>query len=567
MKRGISWAGSVVGAVALVVACSSKSGNGFDTTGPGGGDVDGGGTDGSSIFGPDSSLGGSDGSSGGPTGPSVDPKTCAEAATSKSYIGCDYWPTVLANNVWSTFDFAVVVANAGDNAADITVTGPNGVNQKATVAPQQLTTIYLPWVTDLKGPDADCAGQATALATSVFSAKGAYHLVSTFPVTVYQFNALEYQGKGGPPGKDWSTCPGLGNPLTCTGVCDSFSNDASLLLPSTAMTGNYRVTGIFGWTETNIIGQKQDIMGAYFAVTGTADGTNVKVKISGTGQVLAGGAIQATSAGGVLSFTLNAGDVAEITGPLGASHDLSGSKVTADKPVQVITGVPCINMPAGKGTCDHIEESVLPAETLGKHYVVTVPTAPHGAPVGHVVRIYGNVDGTKLTYSGAAGCGATVNAGQVLECNVVTSDFEVTGDHEFAVGSFSEGTSVVDPPGSPTSMGDPDQSQMIAVEQYRTKYIFLSPTDYDVSYVDVVAPKGAKLTLDGQAVTTTFTPVGTNNLTVGRIKLGAGQAGAHVMTGDQAFGVQVMGYGAATSYQYPGGLDLHAIAPPPPPVK
>src|SRR5215475_14113234 len=29
-----------------------------------------------------------------------DPTTCAEAAMSKSYIGCDYWPTVTANAVW-----------------------------------------------------------------------------------------------------------------------------------------------------------------------------------------------------------------------------------------------------------------------------------------------------------------------------------------------------------------------------------------------------------------------------------------------------------------------------------
>src|SRR4051812_6891235 len=32
-----------------------------------------------------------------------DPVTCAEAEMSKSYIGCDYWPTVAANVVWSVF--------------------------------------------------------------------------------------------------------------------------------------------------------------------------------------------------------------------------------------------------------------------------------------------------------------------------------------------------------------------------------------------------------------------------------------------------------------------------------
>jgi hypothetical protein len=38
-----------------------------------------------------------------------------------------------------------------------------------------------------------------------------------------------------------------------------------------------------------------------------------------------------------------------------------------------------------------------------------------------------------------------------------------------------------------------------------------------------------------------------------------------VMTGSTPFGVQVIGYGSYTSYQYPAGLDLALIAPPPPP--
>src|ERR1700736_3592530 len=44
-------------------------------------------------------------------GAPLDPTSCEGAAVAKSYIGCDYWPTVVANNVWSTFDYAVVVAN------------------------------------------------------------------------------------------------------------------------------------------------------------------------------------------------------------------------------------------------------------------------------------------------------------------------------------------------------------------------------------------------------------------------------------------------------------------------
>src|ERR1700722_15135621 len=63
------------------------------------------------------SSGDGTGTFGPPIPPSDDPTSCAEAAASKSYVGCDYWPTVLPNNVWSIFDYAVVVANAGTATA------------------------------------------------------------------------------------------------------------------------------------------------------------------------------------------------------------------------------------------------------------------------------------------------------------------------------------------------------------------------------------------------------------------------------------------------------------------
>ncbi len=141
----------------------------------------------------------------------TEPQTCDQAAAAHSYIGCDYWPTVVANNVWSIFDFAVVVANVGLSTATVTVTGTGAnlsrTNQMATVMPGQLATIYLPWVPELKGPDTDTCGVATPLSASVLQTGGAYHLVSSVPVTVYQFNALEYQGAGGPTGKVWSDVP------------------------------------------------------------------------------------------------------------------------------------------------------------------------------------------------------------------------------------------------------------------------------------------------------------------------------------------------------------------------
>jgi hypothetical protein len=545
-----------IAAVASAGACGGSR-KGYESVGE----------DAGTSAGNDGSTGSSGGSSGGnlvDDGGGVvtsDPATCAEAAQSHSYVGCDYWPTVTANIVWSIFDFAVVVANTGVNTATVTVTGPSNTNQTVTVDPNSLTKIYLPWVPALKGQDMDNCGTTVPFTESVLARSAAFHLVSSVPVTVYQFNALEYAGQGGPPGKDWSTCPGY---TECTSElvdigCYSFTNDASLLLPSTAMTGNYRVMGHGGWGQAS--------MGSFTAITATADDTTVTLKVSSTGAVLAGTNVAATAAGGTLTLSLNAGDVAQLMGEPTSASDLSGSLLQATHPVQVITGMPCIYIPDSEQACDHLEESNFPAETLGQDYVVVQPTGPLANPVGHQVRIYGNFDGTTLTYtpSQPAGCPSTIDAGEVADCGIVEQDFEVKGDNSFAVGTFTQGASVVDPePMAATQQGDPDQSLIAAVAQYRIRYIFLAPTDYTNNYAVIVGPPGTAITLDGVTTTAGSTYVGSTGFGVTRLRLEPGtNAGAHVLTASNPVGLQVMGYGLGTSYQYPGGLDLALIAPPP----
>ncbi|HEX7664996.1 MAG TPA: hypothetical protein VF407_10805, partial [Polyangiaceae bacterium] len=97
---------------------------------------------------------------------------------------------------------------------------------------------------------------------------------------------------------------------------------------------------------------------------------------------------------------------------------------------------------------------------------------------------------------------------------------------------------------------------------------FLAPNDYDESYADIVGPSDAAPVVDGTAVTAAFTAISGSTFGVWRVKLGTGPKGdgAHTLTSTQPVGLQVVGYGDYTSYQYPGGLNLNLItaAPPPP---
>src|SRR4030095_1279368 len=105
----------------------------------------------------------------------------------------------------------------------------------ATVPPGGLSTIELPWVIELKGEEFTRTDATTGARKkeSILVAGGAYHMTSSVPVTTWQFSPLDYQQPA-------ANCPGL---PAGTVTCLSVSNAASLLLPSTAMTGTYRLAG------------------------------------------------------------------------------------------------------------------------------------------------------------------------------------------------------------------------------------------------------------------------------------------------------------------------------------
>lgn len=559
-------------ACAATESGSDDPGSGGGKTGSGGASGGAGGDGGTPSF----SVG-SGGSGAGSTGGGIDrdPETCAEAATYRSYVGCDFWPTVTYNPVYSLFDFTAVVANASAQPAEVRVTRGDAEVASVTIPPGSLERVYLPWVPELKGRDFDGCTNGGRPTASVRVNDGAYHLTSTVPVTVWQFNPLEYKaGSGGPPGKDW-TCPHAPSLCNGNGVdCLSVSNDAALLLPATALTGNYRLFGksgaMTGYADPTL---DSDTPAAY-AITGTQDGTQVSIKLAPGADVVGGSGVIAASGGQEMTFTLDAGDVVELLAKRGAvfggpNADLSGSLILADRPVQVISLIPISNIPtpvvANNGYADHLEETLVPAEVLGDDYLVAPPSTPQGNQVKHVVRLYGNRDGTTLTYPSGnppPGAPTTLGAGQVVELGPLSDAFEVKGSHEFAVGSFMMGGQVQDPPNG--TRGDPAFSLMVSTAQFRKKYIFLAPTDYDVSYADIFLPAGAVVTLDGAPLSAAPTPIGSSGWSIARALLGSSDRnGTHVLESDKEVGLQVMGFGHATAYYYPGGLNLKLIAPPP----
>lgn len=440
---------------------------------------------------------------------------CAPQLLGESYVGCEYYPTVTTNSALIPGTFAIAVANTTAQPTEVKVHRGASPVSTTPVAAGSVAIIPLPWIPELKSPG------GTQLV-----ADGAYRVRTTQPVTVYQYNPIEYSTPQG----------------------STHTNDASLLLPTNAWTGSYRVASRSSWSSFS----------GFYAVVAAHDGTTVTLAPSATGaSVRAGGGVAADGTGTVV---LNEGDVLQVLATTDGQQvqavDLTGTLVSADKAVQVFGGHDCTNIPAEIVACDHLEESMAPAETLSTDYIVTPPMEPvsGSTPNAQMVRVIATAPGTTLTYDPPQPGAPTVlaAAGDHAEIALTSADFRISASSPILVAQYMRGRG----DGLP---GDPSMALAVPIEQYRSEYLFHAPTNYEANYVNVTAPVGATVTLDGGAIGG-FTPIGASGYAIARVLLSNAGDGNHRITGSQPFGISVYGYGFATSYWYPGGQDLEKVS-------
>jgi hypothetical protein len=259
--------------------------------------------------------------------------------------------------------------------------------------------------------------------------------------------------------------------------------------------------------------------------------------------------------------TLNAGDVIEVVDSGNDNsgsdpNDVTGTLVSASKPVQVIGGHQCIYIPDNVGYCDHLEESMFPYETLANEYIVTAPLIPTGgnAPKVEMVRVIATQDGTTLTYDPPQGGapGSIAQAGAWFEIPTTAADFQISADKPILVVQYMTGQD------AGGNSGDPAMTTAVGKAQYRTNYLFHAPTNYETSYVNIVAPTGTPVMLDGANVDG-FQPIGGTGFSIARKAVSNAGDGNHTASAAKPFGISVYGYGQYTSYWYPGGSDLTVL--------
>ncbi len=477
---------------------------------------------------------------------------CDIAAESKANVGCEYVAVDMVNWPEPYGDehcFVVLVSNVQpEGNATITVEDEDGVvldfpgyGTERSVAPGEMAILTITGTAG-KCSDTPARPNAQSINSGLFPGTS-FYVKSSIPVVAYQVNPYE--------------------------AALSYSTDASLLIPITALGNQYYVFSYPGSGSNSP---------STVSIVATEDDT--EVTFNPTVEMLSGGPVPAS---GSFTTTLNAFEHLQILAS--GTGDLNSSLVSASNPVAVFSGVLCAVIPAGSSCCDHIEQQMPPVQSWGWTYLAATPA--QRASEKAYWRIMAALDNTTLSFEPASmsSYNTTLNAGEFLEIDT---------DQSFLVSSAAD-PNEPDPENDPPILvnqyiksayqaasesgttfgalgnlaGDPAMALSVPVEQYLNEYIFLADPTYGYNFVVVVRtdptepihlgcldpiPEDKFETITGdysRAVVTLSSETGSPD--------GTCSSGAHRIWSESPFGIWVYGYYECTSYAYPGGMNLEQI--------
>lgn len=526
---------------------------------------------------------------------------CEQARTDRSYEGCEFFAADLDNAAIgagedaSAQQYAVIVSNPGTARTTVRVEqndAPQGMPpiphmvDMQDILPGDLEVFLLPR-REVDGASDHGLNDGTHTKLS----SQAYRITSTLPVVAYQFNPLDN--------------------------VSVFSNDASLLVPTSAIDSHYTVVA---WPQTIANdpmrpndndfdfdhSRMDEDLRAFLTVLGTQATTHVHITL-GSQVVRVVGLTTGTlfGPGDTVDVTLGPYDVLNLeTQALNA--DFTGSIVDADLPVTVFVGSEASDAPrfgtySTRQCCaDHLEEQLLPDSVLGEDFIIARtprrsvelnaafvdPMTDHVAEPNEPewVRIIATENGTVLTTSlPPPEDTIAISAGEDVMLRA-DQDFLLRATHPIAVlqAQASQQALGIDNkyPG-----GDPSIEVIPPREQYRQSYVLLTPDKYGFDSLTIVGPHDAVILLDGLPLPSTCTvspadgimrrPVDPPpddviyrcqlsypdviGLPIPRVQPGDQHDGVHTIVADKPVSVLVFGFDAFVSYGYFGGLNLQRI--------
>lgn len=311
-----------------------------------------------------------------------------------------------------------------------------------------------------------------------------------------------------------------------------YTSDAALALPVDTFNTNYIVST---WDQ---------LIASEFGVYAAYDNTEVTITPSN--------AVTNHAAGVPYTITLNRGEgyLAKSTGS-GTNGNLTGTVISSDRPVGMVNGNVCTNVPLGYGACDHVFEVAQPVQSWGKSILIS--NLPNRSTTFY--QAIASEDNTTVSQNGVSI--GTINKGQFISFSSGGNDL-ISGNNPIYVTQFMTGQGY---PGSIS--GDPAMGNMIPFEQYLNKYTFstVDGAQFIQNYLSLIAPNSqiGVVKLDGAIVAASeFSPIASSGYSVARLPL---TDGVHSTSSTLGHGITVEGYNDYDSYIYPGGAQFEFINP------
>ena len=194
---------------------------------------------------------------------------------------------------------------------------------------------------------------------------------------------------------------------------------------------------------------------------------------------------------------------------ISSENDLSSSRVLSDKPISLISGHECGNLPDNLLFCDQLVEQIPPTSTWGTRFI-TAPIANRtqydifkviASRNGTIVRRVCNVRDQSLP--------VTLTRGQITDLQIFSNQscyFESNNPVllvQFSVSSRVDGI----------TNADPFMVVIPPVEQYRTNYTintFQSAAISGTNYINILIPapvSNTNILINGTVTTATFTAI------------------------------------------------------------
>ncbi len=282
--------------------------------------------------------------------------------------------------------------------------------------------------------------------------------------------------------------------------------------------------------------------------------------------------IAAHPKGQQFSVVLNKGQCIQYqsTTPPSDQSDLTGTKITSDKPIGLIGASVCPNVPPPDPSCDHILEMIPPVRVWSNTYF----SAPFSGRKfgGDGFLLIGTKLGQVIYRNGVqvASLGAKFDFTYIYDVNNASA---WTSDTSFLIVQYVLSSTHAAPTFSNRNNGDPAMVVINPADQFGKKIIFQIATQILASgqgnftnYLNLILPTSheAKTTMDGRALnavpgTQLFQrfPIPGTQWEAIRLTFKQNQGeGTHVVVSDTGVGMYLYGYTKDDSYAWAGALGV-----------